>query len=81
MNITVIASYDARRYFFSTDHYQKHGLDDTYVPVTYTLPIHVLPRPSLPTGIITNVDELKLVFYDEMVEIPNPNPDYQPKFD
>ena len=50
------------------------------MPCTYTLPVYVEPRPCVPDGIVRNVTDLVNVFYVDMKEIPNPDPNFQPKF-
>ncbi len=65
-------------YFFSTDHCQNHGLGPNFVPVTYNWPCRVVERPGVEDGIVDTLDKLKLVFYKDMKEIPNPDPNFQP---
>lgn len=77
--IVVIANHDEGKYFFSTNHCQNHGLSEKYVPVTHYFPREVAPRKELPTGKVDNVKDIVLVFYNDMVEIPNPNPEFQPR--
>ena len=77
--ITIISSLDRKLFFQSTDHCQEHGLGNDFIPVTYTLPMQVSPRNSLPNGLIKNLNELISIFYDDMIEIPNPNKNYIPK--
>lgn len=76
--IVVIANYENNTYFFSKDHCQNHGLGNDFVPCTHYLPSHVMPRKSLPDGIIRSVSDLVCVFYSDMKEIPNPNKEMQP---
>ena len=74
-------------YFFTKDHCQEHGLGDEWVSCTYSLPMKVEERDSLPSGIVNNKEDWKKVFgipyineFDVPMlckEIPNPNPDYQ----
>lgn len=77
--ITIISSLDRKLFFQSTDHCQEHELGSDFIPVTYTLPMQVSPRKSLPNGLIKNLNELISIFYDDMIEIPNPNKNYIPK--
>lgn len=74
--IITIGNYQKKQFFFSIDHYQA-GLSNNWVPVTAQLPFEVKPREALPTGIITNKEEYKKVFYLDYKEIPNPDPKYQ----
>ena len=73
---TIIAIFNVvdDKYFFTTDHCQKHGLGENFVPCTHYIPQHVTPRESLPSGIITNKEDWKKVFGTKAEEIPNPDP-------
>lgn len=84
--IIIICNVDTNEYFFTTDHCQPHNLGEQWVSTTNTLPMQVTPRESLPSGIITNKEEYKLIFcrrvpYSDIVEyykeISNPDPKYQ----
>lgn len=79
-SIIVISNLENNTYFFSTDHCQKHNLGNNFVPCTHGVPSYVVPRESLPDGMIKNVKDLVAVFYDDMQEIPNPDPSFQPVF-
>lgn len=79
MRVTIISSLDRKIFFQSTDHCQKHKLGNDFVPTTYKLPMKVIPRKSLPSGLIRNIDELISIFYDDMIEITNPDKNYIPK--
>lgn len=72
MTIITISSEEHNNYFFTNDHCQRHGLDNTYVPCTYYLPMYVVPRESVPDGIVDTKEKLVAVFYKDKVEIPNP---------
>lgn len=69
-------------YFFTTDHCQSvqegGNVPEHFVSCTAQLPMKVVPRPSLPDGLITNLKEYLMIFHDGEKEIPNPNPKYQP---
>jgi hypothetical protein len=70
-------------YFFSTSHLQGvEGVGKNYpegfVAVTHYIPCSVVPRPELPSGMVTNVREMVTIFYDDGKEIPNPDPSFQP---
>ncbi len=77
-SIVIISNMSNKTFFFSTNHCQKHGLGDDYVPCTHTIPNLVTPRETLPSGLIKNVQDLITVFYDDMIEIPNPDQKMQP---
>ncbi len=72
-------------YFFSTDHCQgvKGRGEGTYpkgfVPCTYYLPMSVVPRPSLPSGRVETLADILTVFFYDAKEIPNPDPNFQPR--
>lgn len=78
--IVVISNVDSGEYFFSTDHCQNHGLGNKFVPCTHYIPSCVVPRDSVPDGIVKNVSDLVAVFYYDMIEIPNPDSNKQPNF-
>jgi hypothetical protein len=79
MRVTTISNLYTMEYFFTTDHCQKHGLGDRFVPCTYTLPMRVVKRKAVKDGLISTIEQLKAVFYYDMTEIPNPDPSYQPQ--
>ena len=72
-NITIISNIDTMQFFVADNHCEEHNLGDAFVPCTYSLPMFVTPRDFLPSGIIKSKEDLVNVFYDDMVEIPNPN--------
>lgn len=75
--IITISSEDAGKFFFTTDHCQNHGLGGDWVPVTTYLPMKVVPRESLPDGIIKNKEDYKRVFCNDLEEIKNPQEEFQ----
>ncbi len=76
--IVVISNLDTMEYFFSKDHCQDHGMGESWVPCTHCIPTHVVPRPSVPDGIVKNINDIVSVFYYDMKEIPNPDSNMQP---
>lgn len=72
MRITIISNMDTMQYFIADNHCQEHNLGDAFVPCTYRLPMFVEPRKTLPSGVINTKEDLVTIFYDDMVEIPNP---------
>lgn len=78
MRIIAIASEEKKQFFYTNDHCQG-CLGEDWVPVTYTLPMPCKPRPSLPSGMITNKKELETIFYSDMEEIRNPDLDFCPE--
>lgn len=82
--IITIQNVETEQYFFTTNHCQEHGLGSNWVPCTYgPLPGYVTPRKELPSGIINNKEDYKLVFGQRYFingpaeEIPNPQPEFQ----
>ena len=75
--IITVSNLDTGKFFFTTDHCQKHGLPDAWVPITIYIPMKVVPRESLPEGIIKNKEDYKKVFCDDLEEIKNPQAEYQ----
>lgn len=67
---------EREEYYFSTDHCQPH--EPGFIPSTTCLPLHVVKRLSLPSGVVTTVEDLLNVFHRGEREIPNPDPRYQP---
>jgi len=78
MKKRIVVISNSEKYFFSTDHCQDHGLGDDYVPCTHTYPINIVPRESVPDGIVKDVKDLVAVFYYDMDEIENPDKTKQP---
>lgn len=57
-------------FFFSDDHCFGSGkLPKWFVPSTSTLPMHVVPRPSLPDGWIKNTEDYIKIFYQDYRQI------------
>ena len=71
--IITISNIDTKEYFFTTNHCQDHNLGNSWVSCTYTIPMYVEPRKSVPDGIIKDKADLVSVFYDDMIEISNPD--------
>lgn len=71
-NIVIISNDDNKTYFKSSNHCQKHGNLTGYVPCTHYYPSNVVPRESLPDGIIKCDKDVINVFYDDYTEIDNP---------
>jgi hypothetical protein len=69
-------------YFFSTDHCQgARGLSSYpkgFVPTTFYLPHHVVPRPTCPSGWVETQEDVVKVYHEGDREIPNPEPRFQP---
>ena len=76
MDIIAIHNRKKKEYFFSTDHCQNN-LEDSWVPITYRLPMFCKPRESLPDGWVKTTKQWKLIFANDEVEIPNPDTNYK----
>lgn len=64
----------ARYYFFSNDHCfsyidEKNKLHA--VPCTSTIPMSVKPRETLPSGVVTSVDEYITIFHHDEILVDN----------
>lgn len=70
---------DVKEYFFSTDHCQATS-PEGFIPTSFSLPMSVVPRPELPSGLITTVEELVRIFFRDGKEIQNPDPLFQPNY-
>jgi hypothetical protein len=77
--IITITNLSLGQFFFTTDHCQNHGLGPDWVPCTATLPMHVVPRPCVPDGIVRTKEDYVNVFRSDTIEIPNPNPTFYPE--
>lgn len=76
---TVFCNRKDGTYFFSTSHMQPLGDDHAgFTPSTGGLPLSVVPRASIPDGVIRTVDEYLALFHGDKKEIRNPNPSFQP---
>jgi len=86
MRYTIFSSSELHQFFFSTDHIQRYRspiggqIDESFVPCSGSLPIYVVPRPSLPNGLVDTLDKYIQIFHDDEIEIPNPDPNYQPDY-
>lgn len=82
-SIVIHSNMDQGQFFRSTDHCQgvrsPESYPDGYGACTFSFPHHVEPRPILPDGIVASEDDVIAVYFADSVEIPNPDPKYQPK--
>lgn len=82
--VIIHSSYSRGEYFFSTDHCQRIHAPETFppgedwVPTTFYLPQGVVPRPSLPEGVIRTQADVVTIHHQGDREIPNPDPRFQP---
>lgn len=68
--ITVIANRKLRMFFFTTDHcFGYPALDGSFVPSTMSFPMTVVPRPSVPDGVITTIEQWITVFESDSLQI------------
>jgi len=88
--MAIIAFVDHCRgeYFFSTDRLQpmkdghtgdQYHFWSHYKLWVHTLPIKVVPRPTLPSGVVQSKADVVTVYYPNYTEISNPDQAYQPK--
>jgi len=76
---TVFSNLRDGTYFFSTSHHQP--IEDGhagFVPSTGGLPMSVVPRESVPDGVVRTIDEYIAVFHGDKTEIANPEHAFQP---
>ncbi len=81
---TIFDSLARREFFFSTKHlqrlYSRVSVPDEFVAVSFTLPMSVIPRPSLPDGLVDTIEKYVMIFHPGQKEIPNPDPLFVPDF-
>jgi hypothetical protein len=53
-------------------------IEKEYVPCSGTIPMRVVPRPSLPDGLVDTIEKYIMIFHTGETEIPNPDPKFQP---
>ncbi len=82
MILTTIDNVTTKEYFFSTNHIQqcksKIKLSDEWVPITYYLPMYIVPRKGFEDGTIRTKEDL--IKFNDMYEyklIDNPDPLFQ----
>ena len=65
----------SNNYFFSRKSDQKMTAKDrrTWVLNSFTLPMQVIPRKGLESGIISTIGDLRFIHYRRYTEISNPN--------
>ncbi len=68
------------QFFFSTDPIQGWDLGHDWVSCTALLPMRVVPRASVPDGIVDTIEKYIAVFLDDVKEIPNPDLGYAPYY-
>lgn len=77
------------KYFFSSDHQQgwydgeeemKAWMQESWVAVSFSLPMSVVGRPGLEDGIVNTIEQYIFVFHRGETEIPNPDPSYIPEW-
>lgn len=84
MRVTIHSSLNRKEYFFSTDHCQQVHAPETYpkgfVATSFYLPMTVVPRASLPSGIVQTVKDVITIFHSGDKEIPNPEKKYKVEY-
>jgi hypothetical protein len=71
---TVVCNGNRQEYFFANSHHD-YNLGDDWVPVSFSLPMSVSPRPSLPDGLVDTLEKYIMIFHYDEKEIPHPRPD------
>jgi len=70
------------QYFFSTSHIQRYEsnvpLNKDWIPISTRVPHEVVPRPSVPSGIVESKADYIAVYHNDAKEVPNPDPKFQP---
>ena len=71
-----------RRFFFTTDHCQRvcagaKPISEDFVSVTNYLPIVITPRPSCPSGVVSDLETYLKIFHAGEWEIQNPDSNFQ----
>lgn len=75
--VIILDNIDTREFFFTTDHCQPVD-NKNYVPVTFYLPYHIVPREHFETGILNTQKDIKrFLEHCGSKEIANPNKEYQ----
>lgn len=65
-SVDVITNVDTQDFFFTDDYcLGVNYLPDAWVPSTTQLPLRVVPRETLPDGVIDTLDKYILVFHPE----------------
>jgi hypothetical protein len=81
MYYTILSNDTTKQFFFSSDHCQRLSstvkLSKDWVPITFWLPMQVVPRPSLPDGVVDTLDKYIQLFHNDETEIENPDPKYR----
>jgi hypothetical protein len=61
--------------YFWAKYHSSYGLGDGWVPVSFSLPIRIVSRPSLPDGIVDTIEKYNMIFLHDCKEIPHPRPE------
>lgn len=82
MRVITIHNANTEEWFFSTDHcqgcYKDAGFSgNEWVPCTSTLPLKIVPRKGLESGLVRNYHDM-IILQGEDKRIKNPNPKYEP---
>jgi len=71
---TIVSNRERAEFFFARFH-SNYNLGDEWVPVSFSLPMSVVPRPSLPTGIVKTIEQHNMIFFSDSKQIPHPKPE------
>jgi hypothetical protein len=78
MQIITISNLDRQEFFFTKNYTQDHGLGPDWVHCSTRIPMYVEPRPCVPDGWVRNVEDYINVFYDDHIQIENPDRELDP---
>lgn len=73
-HFTICSNLEAHQFFFCRYH-SDYNLGDAWVPISFTLPTWIVPRPGFEDGCVETVEEWIHIFKFDNVQIPHPRPD------
>ncbi len=65
--------------FFFSSCWEQPGIPEGFKTMPLSIPMVVDPCDEVPDGIIASTNEVVRYFLEDLREIPNPNPEHQPK--
>jgi hypothetical protein len=71
---TIVSNRNRGEFFYAKFH-SNYNLGDDWVPVSFSLPMTVVKRSSLPTGIVETIEQHNMIFFHDSKEIPHPCPE------
>lgn len=67
-DFSVASNVVTKEYFFCDEH-NTYDLGKDWVPCSFSLPMRVAPRPSLPSGQVETIEQYKMIFHDDEKEV------------